>query len=320
MTAYIIRRLFTGLVVIIIVTIIIFLVLRLLPGDPLLVYLTQQEFSDASVNPEQMAQLKAKFGLDKPLPLQYVSWASDIFRGDFGLSITRDQSVSYLLRSRLPVTIHLGSLAFIFGTIFGILFGMVCAVRRGSAIDTIVTFVANIGITIPVFWAGILLIYLFGLQLKWLPVLGYTSPFDDFWMSTKQVMMPVFCMSLFMIAAETRLTRSSMLEVTAQDYIRTAWAKGLKERAIIFRHIIKNSLIPVIANKGFHIAAIFGGSVIIETVFNIPGVGRLLTNAILQQDYMVVQAVVLMIASIVVVANILIDIAYGWLDPRIRFG
>ena len=308
-----------GIIVILIVTILIFLILRLLPGDPLLVYLTQQEFSDALVDPAQMDALKAKFGLDKSLPLQYIHWVGDIFQGNLGVSITRQENVSYLIGTRIPITLHLGFTAFVFGSITGIVFGLICAIRRGTWIDTVLTLLANIGITIPVFWAGILLMYLFGLQLGWLPISGYTSPFEDFWLSTKKLIMPAFCMSLFLLAANTRLTRSSMLEVIAQDYIRTAWAKGLKERAIIVGHTIKNGLIPVIANKGFQIANIFGGSVLIETVFNIPGIGRLLTQAILAQDYLIVQAGILIIAVIVVLANIIIDIAYGWLDPRIRY-
>ncbi|HSW57629.1 MAG TPA: ABC transporter permease [Dehalococcoidales bacterium] len=319
MTAYIFRRVMMGVLVIIIVTIILFLVMRLLPGDPLVVYLTQQEFSAAQYNPAQMEALRAKFGLDKNLFLQYIDWMGGIFQGDFGLSITTQSSVAHLITTRIPVTLHLGILAFLVGTILGIGFGIICAVRRGTWVDTVVTLVANIGITTPIFWAAILLIYLFGLQLRWLPVFGYTPPFEDFWLSTRQLIMPVFCMSLFMLASNTRLTRSSMLEVTAQDYIRTAWSKGLRERVIVIRHTIKNGLIPVIANKGFQVANILGGSVLIETVFNIPGVGRLLTTAITQHDYMIVQAGTLIVAVAVVTANILIDITYGWLDPRIRY-
>jgi len=172
---------------------------------------------------------------------------------------------------------------------------------------------------VPSFWAAILLIYLFGLKLHWVPIGGFTSPFEDFWKSTRQIVLPVFCMSLFGLAANTRLTRSCMLEVIAQDYIRTAWAKGLKERVIVFRHTIKNGLIPIIANMGFLVAGLFGGSVIIETLFNIPGVGRLLTTAILGQDFMIVQTGTLLFVGLITITNIAVDISYGWLDPRIRY-
>lgn len=319
MVGYVIRRVFMGLIVIIIVTILVFLLIRLLPGDPLLVYLTQQQYRDAVYDPAQLEQLQVRFGLDQPLPMQYISWITDMFRGDFGESINLQESVSKLILERMPVTIHLSIIGAIFATIFGIGFGIICALRRATWLDTVLTFLANIGITIPSFWAAILLIYLFGLKLGWVPIGGYTSPFEDFWLSTRQVVLPVFCMSLFGLAANTRLTRSCMLEVIAQDYIRTAWAKGLKERVIVLRHTIKNGLIPIVANMAFLVAGLFGGSVIIETLFNIPGVGRLLTTAILGQDYMIVQASTLLFVFLITFANIVVDISYGWLDPRIRY-
>jgi len=308
-----------GLIVVIIVTILVFLLIRLLPGDPLLVYLTQQQYRDAVYDPAQLEQLQVRFGLDKPLPMQYVSWIADMFRGDFGESINLQEPVSKLILERMPVTLHLSIIGAIFATIFGIGSGIICALRRGTWLDTLLTFLANIGITIPSFWAAILLIYLFGLKLGWVPIGGYTSPFDDFWLNTRQIVLPVFCMALFGLAANTRLTRSCMLEVVAQDYIRTAWAKGLRERTIVLRHTIKNGLIPLIANMGFLVAGLFGGSVIIETLFNIPGVGRLLTTAILGQDYMIVQASTLLFVVLITFSNIAVDISYGWLDPRIRY-
>ena len=306
-----------GIVVILLVTLMIFLFIRLLPGDPLILYMTGQELLELS--PEQMDALRHKFGMDKLLPLQYVNWLGNIFKGDLGLSIYYDMDVGHLVAERLPVTIHLGVTSFIIGNFIGICFGAICALRRGKWIDTVVTFFANIGITVPSFWIGIILIYLLALKAGWLPVYGYTSPFEDFWMSARQAVMPVICLSLFTVASVCRLTRSSMLEVIAQDYIRTAWSKGLRERTIITRHIVKNALIPVITVMGLQVAVIFGGSVLIETVFNIPGVGRLMTESVMQHDYMVVQAGTLMIATMVVLANLAVDISYGWLDPRIRY-
>jgi peptide/nickel transport system permease protein len=319
MAGYIIRRLFMGLVVIIVVTVLVFLLIRLLPGDPLLVYLTQQQYRETVYDPAQLAQLQQRFGLDKPLPVQYISWIADMFHGDFGESITFQQPVSKLISQRMPVTLYLSVIGAIFATVVGIGFGIICALRRGTWLDTVLTFLANIGITVPSFWAAILLIYLFGLKLHWVPIGGYTSPFENFWLSTRQIVLPVFCMALFGLAANTRLTRSCMLEVIAQDYIRTAWAKGLKERVIVFRHTIKNGLIPIIANMGFLVAGLFGGSVIIETLFNIPGVGRLLTTAILGQDFMIVQTGTLLFVGLITITNIAVDISYGWLDPRIRY-
>jgi peptide/nickel transport system permease protein len=295
----------------------VFLFIRLLPGDPLIVYVNMQEMSNLS--DEQMTALRHKFDLDKTIPMQYVSWITNLFRGDFGTSIYYDESVGHLIAERMPITLHLSILAFILSGVLGISFGVICALRRGTWIDTLVTLLANIGITMPAFWLGIILIYLLALKAGWLPVHGYTSPFEDFWLNSRQIILPVICLSLFPIAGLTRLTRSSMLEVVHQDYIRTAWAKGLRERIIIFRHTIKNALIPVITVMGIHIAFIFGGSVLIETVFNIPGVGRLMTQSVMQQDFQVIQAGILIISTAVVIANLLVDISYGWLDPRIRF-
>ena len=214
---------------------------------------------------------------------------------------------------------YLGVAAFILSIVIGIPAGIICAVRRGKWLDTFVTTLANIGITAPTFWVGILMIYVFCLYFEILPVYGYTPPFKDFWQSISQAVMPVTCMTLFPLAGSARQTRSAMLEVIQQDYIRTAWAKGLPERAIIIKHALKNSLIPVITLKGMTIRAIFGCQVLIETVFNIPGMGRLTVEGIFSNDYEVVQGSVLVTATVVTLANLLIDISYGWLDPRIRY-
>ncbi len=302
----------------IVLTFLVFLVIHLLPGDPLLLYSAQGEI--ANLAPEQISSLKAEFGLDKPLLVQYFVWIFNVFHGDLGKSIFYNDKVTTLLLERMPVTIHLGLVAIILGAVIGITFGVICALRRGKLIDTVLTFIANIGITAPGFWLGILMIYLFALNLKWLPTNGYTPPFTDFWMSTKQLIMPVFCLSFFSLASMARQTRSSMLEVVRQDYIRTAWAKGLRERVVVTRHTIKNGLIPVITMLGMQVRTVFGGSVLIESVFNIPGFGRLMVQSVRAHDYMFVQGGVLVIAAIVMMANLIVDLSYGWLDPRIRYG
>jgi peptide/nickel transport system permease protein len=317
MASYIIRRVLMGVLIIFLVTVMVFLFIRLLPGDPLTIYLNKTDLQQ--LTEEQLYQLRVKFGLEKTLPLQYVEWVGGLFTGDFGQSIFYDIDVGILVRERMPVTLYLGVLAFIISGVFGISFGVICALKRGTWIDTLVTLLANIGVTMPSFWVGIILIYLLSVQAGWLPVGGYTSPFENFWLSTKKIIMPVFCLSLFSVASLTRLTRSSMLEVIQQDYIRTAWSKGLKERLIISRHTIKNALIPVITVIGLQVAFIFGGSVLIESVFNINGIGRLITQAVQNQDYLIVQAVTLIIAIMVVISNLVVDISYGWLDPRIRY-
>ena len=271
-------------------------------------------------NEEQIIQLKHEFGLDKPMVLQYFDWIGGVFRGNLGVSILHRSPVIKEILRRLPITMHVGGLAFLIGHLIGIPAGIICAVRRGKRLDNVITSLANLGITIPNFWLGILMMYAFGLHLKWLPIMGYTSPFDDFWLSTRQLIMPVICLALFPIAGSARQARSSMLEVMRQDFIRTAWSKGLKERTIIIRHGLKNGLIPIVTLAGMGVPMIIGGAVFIETVFNIPGIGRLAVTSVISQDYPYVQAITLLVATVVVLANLVVDIAYGWLDPRIRYG
>ncbi|MBN1693613.1 MAG: ABC transporter permease [Dehalococcoidales bacterium] len=319
MTTYIIRRILQAVVVLIIVTLMVFFVIRLLPGDPLIIYVAQTAQLQA-MPPEMIEELRIQYGLDKPIMVQYVNWIANMFRGDFGESVYYHEDVSALMIERFPVTLHIGGLSLIIGAVFGILVGIITAVRRGKWPDKILTPLTYVGITIPVFFLGILMIYVFGVKFGWLPISGYTSPFENFGLSTRQLIMPVICMSFFSIAANARQMRSSMLEVISQDYVRTAWSKGLTERSVILKHAMKNSLIPVITLVGVGVGILFGGSVLVETIFAIPGVGRLLVSSIFGQDYVVVQAITLVIAVAILVVNLLVDISYGWLDPRIRYG
>jgi len=306
------------ILVLLIVTIIVFLMVRLLPGDPILMYLTTSDLEE--ITQEQVDVIRHDLGLDKPLFLQYTDWITGVVTGDLGTSIIHRGKVVDDIKRRLPITLHLGGLAFIISILVGIPMGVVSAVRRGTWMDSTLTSLGNLGITIPVFWLGILLIYAFGLKLDWLPIFGYTSPFKDFWANTQQIILPVFCLAVPAIASAVRLTRSSMLEVMRQDYIRTAWSKGLKEWAVIMRHALKNGLIPVVTLKGMTLSAIVGGSVLVETVFSIPGMGRLAVEGLFSQDYAVVQGVILVAATVVLATNLLIDLSYGWLDPRIQYG
>jgi peptide/nickel transport system permease protein len=307
-----------ALVVLIIVSIIVFFVMRLLPGDPLIIFMGQSAAQQA-ITQEQIDMLRAQFGLDKNIVVQYFNWLGGIVRGDFGTSIFYHEKVSTLLKERLPKTIYIGVLSLIVGAILGIAIGLWAGVKRGKWPDKVITPLTYICITIPTFWLGILMIYLFALKLHWLPTSGYTSPFTDFWLSSRQLIMPVICSSLFAIAANARQMRSAMMETISQDYIRTAWAKGLSERIIILKHALKNSLIPVITLIGMGVGGILGGSVLIETVFSIPGVGRLMVSSIFGQDYVVVQGITLVISVSILVMNLLVDLSYGWFDPRIRY-
>lgn len=318
MATYIIRRLFVALITLWLLTIIIFSVLRLLPGDPLIIFLGQSA-SSGNMTMEQLAKLRVEYGLDKPLVVQYLTWIFGVFHGNLGTSINYHEQVSTLMLKRFPVTLHLSLVAFAIHSVFGIALGLIAAVRRGTWIDAAATTCANLLVTVPVFWLGLLLMYFFGLRLGWLPIAGYTSPFVDFWMSTKQIIMPVICLSVTSLAVNARQMRSSMLEIVRQDYVRTAWSKGLRERTIILRHALKPSLIPVITVLGMGVGTVFAGSVITETIFAIPGVGRLLVSSIFAQDYVVIQSCTLVLTSIIILVNLIVDISYGWIDPRIRY-
>lgn len=318
MTAYIIRRLVQAGIVIILTTLFVFLLIRLLPGDPVLLYVSMDEFNEVTTD-EELAALRHEFGLDRPMYVQYADWISGVVQGDLGESIFLTTTVSEEMGSALPKTLFLGIVAWLIAVFIGVPFGIIAAVRRGRWIDTFVTFMANIGITAPIFWVGIMLIHLFGVTLGWLPVMGYTSIFSDPLMAVKKMIMPVFCLALFPMAGVSRQARSSMLEVIRQDYIRTAWAKGLPELTITLKHALRNGIIPVVTLAGMQIRGIIGGSVLIESVFNIPGMGRLAVEGLQNQDYAIVQGVILLVAAVTTVLNLIVDISYGYIDPRIRY-
>lgn len=295
------------------VTIISFLLLQIVPGDPVL------QILGSHATPEQQAILRHELGLDQPVVTQYIRWIGGIFRGDFGKSIIYHENVAALIKERLPITAYLSVIALVISTILGVIGGVISAVRRGSALDSFISLFANTAVAIPTFWLGIVGIYIFGLKLGWLPIEGWTSPFIDLAKSTRQLIMPVFALSVPNIAIVVRQTRSSMLETIRQDYVRTATSKGLRRNTVIYKHALRNALIPVVTLVGMALAFLIGGEVLIETVFNIPGIGRLLVRAALDKDYLIVQAGVLVIGTVVCLTNLLVDITYGWIDPRIRY-
>jgi peptide/nickel transport system permease protein len=317
MFAYIVRRLIQSVIVVLLVTILVFVGMRLLPGDPIYMLFNPNQLQN--MTSEELDKIRHEAGLDRPMAVQYFDWLGGVFQGNLGNSIMTKTPVSKDLVQRIPITFHIGILAFIIGTIIGIPLGIVSAVRRGTWLDTLVTALANLGITVPTFWLGIMLIWLFAVNFHWLPTSGYTSPMDDFWKNTRQLIMPVFCLAIFPIASNARQARSSMLEILRQDYIRTAWSKGLRERVVIFRHALKNSLIPIVTLAGMGISSIVGGSVLIEQVFNIPGMGRLAIDSLFQHDYTYVQGITLILTVVIVLSNLLVDLSYGWLDPRVRY-
>jgi peptide/nickel transport system permease protein len=313
LVGFIIRRLIQTVAVLILVSILSFLLLHLIPGDPVLAML------GIEAKPAQIEQLRHELALDRPIASQYLHWVTGIFHGDLGRSIYVSESVSQLMKQRLPITAYLAGIALVISVILGIWAGVICAIRRGGALDSIITLLANIGIAVPTFWLGILGIWVLSLKLNWLPVAGFTWPTENLSKSILQSILPLICLSVPGIAVLARQTRSSMLEVVQQDYIRTAIAKGLRERAVVMRHALKNALIPIITLTGMQVRLLVGGAVLTETVFSIPGMGRLLVRAAFDKDYMIVQSGVLIIGVAVCLTNLLVDISYGWVDPRIRY-
>lgn len=313
MLAYIARRLMQTVLVLIFVSVIVFSLMHLIPGDPALVILGDQ------ATPEQIEALHRELLLDQPLWIQYLNWAGDVLQGNLGRSVSYKQSVTDLLATRLPITFHIGLVAFILSTAISIPAGILSAIRRGGWLDTIITLLTNLAMAVPVFWLGILGIYLFALKLGWLPVQGYTSPLENLALNTRQIIMPAMCLAIVPLASLARQTRSSMLEVIRQDYIRTARSKGLTEWAVITGHALKNAIIPVITLLGMQLRNLVGGAVLVEQVFNIPGMGRLMVSGVFNKDFVVVQGTVMVVAVVVALSNLLVDISYGYFDPRIRY-
>lgn len=313
MLAYIARRLMQTVLVLIFVSVIVFSLLHLIPGDPALVILGDQ------ATPEQIEALHRELLLDQPLWIQYLNWAGDVLQGNLGRSVSYKQSVTDLLATRLPITFHIGLVAFILSTAISIPAGILSAIRRGGWLDSIITLLTNLAMAVPVFWLGILGIYLFALKLGWLPVQGYTSPSENLALNTRQIIMPAICLAIVPLASLARQTRSSMLEVIRQDYIRTARSKGLTEWAVITGHALKNAIIPVITLLGMQLRNLVGGAVLVEQVFNIPGMGRLMVSGVFNKDFVVVQGTVMVVAVVVALSNLLVDISYGYFDPRIRY-
>ena len=312
MFSFIVKRVLSSILIVIIVSLFAFSLMHILPGDPVVLALGE------GASQETVDEYRAQYNLDKPIVTQYFLWIGGVLQGDFGESILYHKDVGELMAAKLPVTLALGIPAMILSVLCGILFGVVTAVKRGTWIDQIISFFANVGVGTPLFWLCIFGIFLFGLELKILPIQGYMSPLKNFGEYAYKAILPVTCMAIGFIAVIARQTRSNMLEVINQDYVRTARANGISERSVIFRHALKNALIPVITIVGLQMRIIVGGSVIIEQIFNVPGIGALLMKGITNRDYLIVQACVLVISVVTVALNLLVDVAYGLIDPRVR--
>lgn len=315
MGTYILQRALQMIPVMILASIISFSIIFLLPGDPALLILGDQMASDRSVYEAKRAEL----GLDRPLPIQYLDWLWKTARGDLGTSTRDRQPVAQGLRERLPVTLQLSGLALLLAIVIAIPAGIISALKPNSRWDIASSLIAFGGIAIPNFWFGILLIYFFAVFLKWLPPSGFVPFSEDPAGNLTRMIMPAFTLGLGLSAVLMRQTRSSLLEVLHQDYMTTARAKGLAQKAVVLRHALKNGLIPVVTVLGLQLGLIFGGSVITESIFSIPGIGRWAVDSITTRDFPVVQAVSLVMAIGVLLANLLADIAYAYIDPRIHY-
>jgi peptide/nickel transport system permease protein len=312
MTRYITRRLFLTIPVLFLVSLIVFTLINMIPGDPALLFI------GGEAGKEAVEALRKQMGLDRPMAVRYVLWLSRVVRGDLGKSVRDGRPVLDVLLLKLPVTVELALIALAVAWTIAVPAGVLAAWKRQSAIDYTATTVALAGISIPNFWFGIMLIYLLAVDLRWLPASGYIEPWLDPVRNLKLMIMPATVLGTGLAALVMRLLRSSMLEVLGTEFIRTAHAKGLSEQMVIVKHALKNAMIPVATVMGLQLGGLLGGAVITETIFAVPGVGRLAIESILTRDYPMVQGVVLFSATAIVFVNFTVDVLYSMLDPRIR--
>jgi peptide/nickel transport system permease protein len=310
-TTYVVQRVFTAIPTLLIVTLMVFTIQRTLPGDPALILAGEQR------DPEVIAFIRAKYRLDDPVPVQYLAWLGQVARGDLGTSIRTNQSVTSLIVEKLPVTVELALLSMIVAVVIAIPAGVVAAVRKGTLLDFGGTVAALSGLSIPNFWLGIMLILLISVQLRLLPASGYVPLSEGVWENLKRMIMPAFVLGTGLAAVLMRQMRSAMLEVLKQDFVRTARAKGQRGYMVIVGHAMRNALIPVTTLLGLQLGALLSGAVLTEQVFTLPGFGKLVVDAVFNRDYAVVQGIVLFTATAYIVINLLVDVLYAVLDPRI---
>jgi peptide/nickel transport system permease protein len=318
MRAYIVSRILQFIPVIFGVTFLVYATTLLLPGDPVYA-LAGLNIGQTEFTPEQIERFREDLGLNDPIPLQYLNWLKRASHGDFGHSTRTRRPVVDEVRPRLQVTAQLGVTALLFATVVGIPAGVVAAIWRNTPADRIITVVSVTGVAVPSFWLGIMMILLFAVKLQWLPPSGFVSIFDDPVRGIKLLIMPAAILGSGGAAILTRQTRSAMLEVLNHDYIRTARAKGLAPRRVIWVHALKNAMLPIITILGLFVGQLLGGAAIVETIFAIPGLGRLLVASVGIRDFPVIQLLVLIVALTTVLAALITDIAYALLDPRIRY-
>jgi len=313
---YVAQRLVIALLTLLGMSMVIFALLRLAPGD-----IVDILFSTAGyVSPSEKQAIMKELGIDRPYWVQYVDWIRQMLTGDLGKSYRYDQPAWQIIRPLVPVTLELAALSTLFAVLIGVPTGVISAVRQDTTLDYVLRLFSLAGLSMPAFWLAMVIILCLVTWFAWIPPLSYVSPFQDLKLHAVQFLLPALAVGYRSSALIMRITRSSLLEVMREDYIRTAWAKGQTGRVVIWRHALKNALLPVVTVIGIEFAFLIGGLVVTETVFNLPGVARFLVQAILWRDYPIVQNLVMFIAVVVILSNLLVDMLYGVLDPRVRYG
>jgi peptide/nickel transport system permease protein len=313
---YVAQRLVIALLTLLGMSVVIFALLRLAPGD-----IVDILFSTAGyVSPSEKQAIMKELGIDRPYWVQYVDWIRQMLTGDLGKSYRYDQPAWQIIRPLVPVTLELAALSTLFAVLIGVPTGVISAVRQDTTLDYVLRLFSLAGLSMPAFWLAMVIILCLVTWLAWIPPLSYVSPFEDLKLHAVQFLLPALAVGYRSSALIMRITRSSLLEVMREDYIRTAWAKGQTGRVVIWRHALKNALLPVVTVIGIEFAFLIGGLVVTETVFNLPGVARFLVQAILWRDYPIVQNLVMFIAVVVILSNLFVDMLYGVLDPRVRYG
>ena len=316
MKTYIAQRLGIGLVTLFGMSVVIFLLLRLAPGNIVDILFSTGGY----VNPSERAAIERELGLDRPLWAQYVEWMGQLAVGNLGKSYRYDLPAWEIIRPLIPVTLELALLSLVISVALGVPFGVISAVRQDTRLDYALRVFSLAGLSMPSFWLGMVIILGLVAWIGWIPPVTYVRMSENFWLHAVQFMLPALAVGYRSSALIMRITRSSLLEVLREDYVRTAWAKGQTRRAVIWRHALKNAILPVVTVIGIEFAFLIGGLVVTETVFNLPGLARFLVQAILWRDYPIVQNLVMFIAVVVILSNLLVDMLYGVLDPRVRYG
>ena len=310
---YALKRLVVAIPSLVIASVIVFSLSRLIPGDVVTLMMEENQYA------QDLEEMRAKLGLDRPIHVQYLEWVGRALTGDLGDSLYSSRPITTELAYRLPVSLELGAVALVFAVLLGVPIGVVSAVRQDTVRDYVARSTAILGLSVPGFWLGTLVVVLPAIYLGWSPSIQYTAFGVDPWGHLAQFLIPGFLLGVASAASVMRLTRTQLLEVLRQDYVRTAWAKGLREGRVVLKHSLKNALIPVVTILGIQVAQILSGTVIFESIFGLPGMGRYLFDSITERDYPAIQGINLVVVTTVVTVNLLVDLVYAWLDPRIRY-